>query len=321
MPNFETVLRNALKAHPRGKIIKICVLLHVNNHETPHVHIQVHTRAPDDDEAESRPWETVGVAQSPSSNRRVTDDSVLAWLRAKAQEVNGGTVVPFHIHQDDKKPKGTAAEFVELLWSTCHVLTAYEAAAIRVECPVCLLEMQAGDELVCLPCDGAHVGHWTCMQPWLKQAASCPCCRFEMPTSSEEQERFDPLIQQTLKGVKQVISSTAPLAKTAASGRRPVVRAREVGGTSLPSIAAKAHARIVAPGQQLATPPLARQRSSGETPSRMPPTAVPRPPPPPPTELPTPPTAPTSHGLLPSIRQRLGGYARRIGRYDKYSYV
>jgi hypothetical protein len=333
MPNLETVLHNALEAHPRAKIVKVCVLVHVTRRDNPHIHIQVHTKAPNDVEAQSRPWQTVVVAQP---NRRVTAESVLAWLRSRAQHVNG-TAVPLHIHEDNEKPKGAASEFVELLWSTCHTLTACEAATLRVECPVCLLEMEAGDELVCLPCDGAHVGHWQCMQPWLMQAASCPCCRFEMPTSSDEQEQFDPLIQQTLKGVKQMISGATLTAKKTARGhdsaeqrRTSLEAAAKAGSTralaqlaqlngqssqvaraaSLPAIAAKANA-VVAPPPQLTMvwrPPSARQSSTGETPSRMPP--PPRPPPPSPPR-PLPPATSASHGVLPSIRNILGGYARR----------
>merc|ERR1719337_764397 len=48
-------------------------------------------------------------------------------------------------------------------------------------CPICLEGFVAGDELVVLPCQGLHVSHSACLQPWLVKAHTCPTCRFELP--------------------------------------------------------------------------------------------------------------------------------------------
>lgn len=102
---------------------------------------------------------------------------------------------------------GVPTGFLDLLWSTCHTLADEEAAALRAQnkgcCPVCLDDLTAGDAILCMPCDGRHVGHWACMQPWLATAASCPCCRFEMqPASADEGER---LIERRVAAAKHVV--------------------------------------------------------------------------------------------------------------------
>ena len=102
----------------------------------------------------------------------------------------------------------TNNEFLELLWSTCTTLSEDEAAALRSRdvagCPVCLEAYKAGDELLCLPCDGKHAGHWACLQPWLEQAATCPCCRFELPTSNDDPTEVEQLVQKSVAAIEQV---------------------------------------------------------------------------------------------------------------------
>jgi len=103
----------------------------------------------------------------------------------------------------------TPNEFLELLWSTCHMLSEDEAAALqhnKAGCPVCLCDFEAGDELCCLPCAGSHAGHWACMQPWLAKASTCPCCRFKLPEGETNRLTFEPLIEKTIGALERVKS-------------------------------------------------------------------------------------------------------------------
>ena len=54
------------------------------------------------------------------------------------------------------------------------------------ECAICLTAYQEGDEMSLLPCK--HELHTQCLTPWLKQTNSCPLCRHQLETDSEEYE-------------------------------------------------------------------------------------------------------------------------------------
>ena len=54
------------------------------------------------------------------------------------------------------------------------------------ECAICLTAYQEGDEMSLLPCK--HELHTECLTPWLKQTNSCPLCRHQLETDSEEYE-------------------------------------------------------------------------------------------------------------------------------------
>ena len=87
------------------------------------------------------------------------------------------------------------------------VLSAAEATCLQQhdqECPICLTEFAAEDELVCLPCEGQHKVHWQCLQPWLKSAHTCPTCRFALPTSEAEAAQAEH--QQSLHEANKAIA-------------------------------------------------------------------------------------------------------------------
>ena len=42
------------------------------------------------------------------------------------------------------------------------------------------------------------MGHWACLETWLKQSSSCPCCRFELP---KQPSQFDGLVEKSLAAV------------------------------------------------------------------------------------------------------------------------
>eukprot|EP00931_Biecheleriopsis_adriatica_P083299 TRINITY_DN56882_c0_g1_i1.p1 TRINITY_DN56882_c0_g1~~TRINITY_DN56882_c0_g1_i1.p1 ORF type:complete len:248 (-),score=28.12 TRINITY_DN56882_c0_g1_i1:157-813(-) len=46
-----------------------------------------------------------------------------------------------------------------------------------IECEICLVEYEEGDELIRLPC--LHLFHVNCVSPWLKKSKSCPVCQID----------------------------------------------------------------------------------------------------------------------------------------------
>ena len=227
------LMREALAADPSpfARIVKVCVQDHTAMEE-PHVHLMIHTQVPGR-ARQTRPWAAVGL-------QRATPRSIGQTIREFATRVNeDDTPVLIHMHEQDSA-KETSTEFLELLWSTCHVLTSSEAGALRAQdnsgCPVCLSEMEPGDELLCLPCDGAHTGHWECLKPWLAKSASCPCCRFELPSSSDERAKFDPLIEQTLKNVKKLTGKGEPCPIRAAGASRLTANPRGLEAAALAGV-------------------------------------------------------------------------------------
>ncbi|XP_009761708.1 uncharacterized protein LOC107778694 [Nicotiana tabacum] len=55
-----------------------------------------------------------------------------------------------------------------------------------IECAICLLEFEVGDEAKEMPC--THNFHSNCVAKWLGINGSCPICRYKMPIESAEDE-------------------------------------------------------------------------------------------------------------------------------------
>jgi hypothetical protein len=48
----------------------------------------------------------------------------------------------------------------------------------RETCPICIVDFEDGDDVRVLPCEGNHVFHQACVDPWLLElSSSCPICR------------------------------------------------------------------------------------------------------------------------------------------------
>eukprot|EP00439_Symbiodinium_sp_Y106_P042117 s1080_g5.t1 len=47
-----------------------------------------------------------------------------------------------------------------------------------VECEICLVEYEDGDELIRLPC--LHLFHVHCVTPWLQKSHCCPVCQLDV---------------------------------------------------------------------------------------------------------------------------------------------
>lgn len=54
------------------------------------------------------------------------------------------------------------------------------------QCAVCFGDCHVGHKMVRLPC--GHLFHGACIGPWLYKRCTCPVCRYEMPTDSDEYE-------------------------------------------------------------------------------------------------------------------------------------
>jgi hypothetical protein len=47
----------------------------------------------------------------------------------------------------------------------------------RETCPICIVDFEDGDDVRVLPCEGRHVFHQACVDPWLLElSSSCPIC-------------------------------------------------------------------------------------------------------------------------------------------------
>jgi len=148
--------------------------------------------------------QTATLPETNAMRRFAVDGSSRATMTVRGAQAQGRDAIATRAAAVSA---GVSTGFLDLLWSTCHTLADEEAAALRAQnkgcCPVCLDDLTAGDEILCMPCDGRHVGHWACMKPWLATAASCPCCRFEMqPASGDEGER---LIERSVAAAKHVV--------------------------------------------------------------------------------------------------------------------
>ena len=141
------------------------------------------------------------TARAQSVVRALSPQSARIVARAALQDD------PSQSHGTLQRPQELS--MIELLWTTCHTLTADEAQTLTKVgsacCPVCLDDVSEGDEILCVPCDAVHVGHWECLNKWLKQASSCPCCRFQLPDASQDPSRARGLIEHSLEAVKLLV--------------------------------------------------------------------------------------------------------------------
>ena len=112
---------------------------------------------------------------------------------------------------------GERSSFLELLWSCSTELTADSAETLAAQgkdaCPVCLETFKAGDEYVCLPCDGEHGGHWRCLKPWLEAKSNCPCCRYDFPTGQQQADNGE-LMARSLTAISKLKTVTQARLKT-----------------------------------------------------------------------------------------------------------
>lgn len=92
---------------------------------------------------------------------------------------------------------------------TCVLLSGIP----QEDCAICFspMKLDQKDSVIRLPCGGAHVFHFKCIEPWLRRARLCPTCRQTLKVAPDRRPRT---IERRL---------TPPPPATAASGsaRRP----------------------------------------------------------------------------------------------------
>jgi len=182
-----------------SRITQLCVRDH-SDRSTPHVHVQAHVRDGAQEDSSSG-WTMV----------EVTMDTLRAAAR-RCQQRCDSQPIRFHMHEDSPATQPVAEELLDCLWSCACVLSEDQAAALvtsdKGTCPVCLVDLAAGAECVCLPCDGAHILHHDCMRTWLQKASTCPMCRFELPTQAvldrDGPALIDTLVNRSLASVDRL---------------------------------------------------------------------------------------------------------------------
>lgn len=153
-------------------------------------------------------------SNSTATSEWITLSCSLEALTSAARALGGS--VRLHMHEDKAATKPLARDLLDRLRSCSHILSTGEATLLRLQnrspCPVCLEDMQAGEEILCLPCDGEHAGHSSCLLPWLQNAPTCPTCRFEMPTqvSVSDLAEADVLIERSLAAVERMVATAGP---------------------------------------------------------------------------------------------------------------
>jgi len=170
-----------------ARIIQACVQDHSGpSFSSPHLHVMLHFG----DETNS-PW-------------HVLNDIDLMTFRGELARV--GRSIRVHLHGEKKPPDVTDKGIVAALPRL--TLTAESVAQLCADgagnCSICLSDYAAGDELVCLPCTGLHKAHWQCMSSWLGRAATCPTCRFELPTKSMPSSSRDRLLRAAKEEVHRI---------------------------------------------------------------------------------------------------------------------
>jgi hypothetical protein len=106
-------------------------------------------------------------------------------------------------------PRTLPRDVLERLWSCTHQMSEEDAAALAERgqqgCPICLVDIDAGDELFCMPCGNGHLSHWRCARPWLQVASTCPLCRYEMIGQAGGEGRAEEaLMDESLAAVQRL---------------------------------------------------------------------------------------------------------------------
>lgn len=154
-------------ADPGVRLRQICLVDHSTS-RVPHVHTILHF-------------------SDGSSSQWIRLDVMPSDLRSAGASL--GYSVAWHLHAPEPS-KGVEPSLLEALHACSITLTESEAQILCADtCAVCLGEYEAGEELICMPCDAQHKVHWGCIAPWLKEHNSCPTCRFELPIEGEEMKK------------------------------------------------------------------------------------------------------------------------------------
>lgn len=122
---------------------------------------------------------TVGRSSAAGPNNRAAQDATRPWqgglvTRAVAQTAGVRTV-----------SRPLAPRELEIL---CETLGGQFTAADRdVDCAICLKKLEAGEDVLRLPCGENHQFHVACLTKWWQKCALCPLCRTGVRTFLPQQ--------------------------------------------------------------------------------------------------------------------------------------
>ena len=160
---------NLQMAAADARIVQACIMDHGGaGFSSPHMHVFLHFA----DETTTA-WQTF-------------DGLNLMELKATLNRMK--LRIRLHIHENKKA--APVAEPTAVSQLPRLKLTADNVACLQTDgassCSICLSDYKVGDEIVALPCGGFHKAHWECLSNWLGRAATCPVCRFELPSKPSE---------------------------------------------------------------------------------------------------------------------------------------
>lgn len=104
-----------------------------------------------------------------------------------AQHTNEGSSESDTAYEHEAVPRPRRAEAISEASDSTPISPSYGRnphdsvvpdAIGRETCPICIVDFEEGDDLRILPCEGHHVFHQSCVDPWLLElSSSCPLCR------------------------------------------------------------------------------------------------------------------------------------------------
>ena len=138
----------------------------------------------------------ISMEQLPSSIRRMNDEPDFANIlfQGTVSGLSHRTAMLEQIHMasmpySDTMIRDLGPSQINLRSATYRIrrpappqrrqITVPSHACIKVEtCAICLTDTAIGETVSRLPCN--HVFHKKCIQPWLRQASTCPTCRHDL---------------------------------------------------------------------------------------------------------------------------------------------
>ena len=146
-------------------------------------------------ESKDQDVEAYGNRPTPMLETQDTQSDVPSASSARPETPDAGaendTARPHNnVHDDDPeladlppaRPRaGTSRAAANSATTTMSAMSAADPlpeSIGRETCPICIVDFEEGDDVRVLPCEGKHVFHQACVDPWLLElSSSCPICR------------------------------------------------------------------------------------------------------------------------------------------------
>jgi len=165
--------------------VQACVIDHSGpGYAEPHLHVMLHFAS-----QQQTPWVVF------NSVRLMDLSQALGSVR-------------IHLHEEAPKEAVAVADRAVVASLPRHVITADEAALMQADgagnCVICMEEYRAGDEVACMPCAGLHKAHFACLNGWLERAATCPSCRYALPSKELSKGETELLMQPASREMGRV---------------------------------------------------------------------------------------------------------------------